>query len=239
MSGPRYAIYWAPRRESALAAFGRAWLGRDAETGETFAPPSGGDIAAETWRAVTGEAAQYGFHATLKPPFRLAPGAALSDLEAGISLLASSIVPLPPMHLHLASIGEFLALVPSDRQPMLQLLAARCVETLDEFRASPDDRELARRRAAGLSPRQEAMLRRWGYPYVMDEFRFHMTLTRRLAGEARSAFARVLAPLVDRACVTPVAIADLCLFEQAALEAPFVVRRRFPLGVSARVAQSA
>ena len=30
----RYALYWAPRPDSALAAFGRAWLGADPETGE-------------------------------------------------------------------------------------------------------------------------------------------------------------------------------------------------------------
>src|SRR5690606_41980730 len=31
--------------------------------------------------------------------------------------------------------------------------------------------------------RQEELLGAYGYPYVMDEFRFHMTLTDRLEGE--------------------------------------------------------
>lgn len=239
MTGPRYAVYWAPRIDTALAAFGRAWLGRDAETGQVLQPPSVRDMASESWRVVTADPAQYGFHATLKPPFRLAAGTTLSGLEDAVAILAGALAPLPPIRLHLAAVGSFLALVPSEPEPMLRVLASRCVEALDPFRAPAAAAELARRRAAGLSSRQEAMLQRWGYPYVMEEFRFHMTLTRTLAGEARSAFARALTPLADRACAAPIEVADLCLFEQASPGAPFMVRRRFALGFSASAARSA
>ena len=51
------------------------------------------------------------------------------------------------------------------------------------FARPPGAAELERRRKAGLSAAQEKMLLRWGYPYVLDEFRFHLTLTGRLQPE--------------------------------------------------------
>ncbi len=98
--------------------------------------------------------------------------------------------------------------------PTTAALAARVVSALDHHRAPPDAAELARRRAAGLSVAQERNLARWGYPYVMDTFRFHFTLTDRLAeGEAdavRAALASHLGPLLP----APVLLADLCLFAE-------------------------
>jgi len=37
--------------------------------------------------------------------------------------------------------------------------------------------ELARRRQAGLTAAQDALLLTWGYPWVLDEFKFHLSLT--------------------------------------------------------------
>jgi len=42
--------------------------------------------------------------------------------------------------------------------------------------------ELPCRRQAVLSPAQDALLVRWGYPYVMEYFRFHCSLTGSLQG---------------------------------------------------------
>ena len=82
----------------------------------------------------------------------------------------------------------------------LQALADACVEQLDRFRAPPSDAELARRRRASLTPRQDAMLVRWGYPYVFDTWFFHMTLTRRLTpGRSGSSCLRPR-PLCARDC---------------------------------------
>jgi putative phosphonate metabolism protein len=239
MSGARYAVYWSPRPDTRLAAFGRAWLGRDAETGVTTAPPAVGDIVEASWRTVVADAALYGFHATLKPPFRLAPGCEISGLEHAVNDLAASEVDPLRVQLVLADLDGFLALVPATQEPELEALAARCVASFDSFRAPPDAAELARRRAVGLSRRAEELLVRWGYPHVMDLFRFHMTLTRRLAPAPRSLFRQVLAPLVADACAEPAMLADLCLFEQAAPGAAFVLRRRFPFASSSRLAISA
>jgi 2'-5' RNA ligase len=46
-----------------------------------------------------------------------------------------------------------------------------------------------------LTPRQREHLERFGYPFVMEDFRFHMTLTGRLDAERRES---VLAMLRDR-----------------------------------------
>jgi hypothetical protein len=62
--------------------------------------------------------------------------------------------------------------------------------------------QLARRREGGLTPAQDALLLRWGYPYVMEEFRFHITLTgKRPKGELpgiKAALEGRLGPLVPR-----------------------------------------
>jgi putative phosphonate metabolism protein len=227
----RYAVYFAPRPATALAAFGREWLGRDAETGEALPPPGYVNGEADWWKAITDSPRRYGFHATLKPPFRLAPHCSLDELVATLFSLAAELraFPLPP--LATAKIGTFLALVPGVGSADLQSLADRCVTALDGFRAAASEQELARRRAAPLSLRQQELLARWGYPYVLDEFRFHMTLTGDLADEVDRQRARVLAD----AALAPfrretVAVEDLCLFRQMEPAAPFTVLERIPLG---------
>jgi hypothetical protein len=77
----------------------------------------------------------------------------------------------------LLRLGDFFALGPRQRIPELDRLADRVVVACQPLRAPLDDSELARRRAAGLTPQQDAYLVAWGYPYVFEAFRFHMTLT--------------------------------------------------------------
>ncbi len=123
---------------------------------------------------------KYGFHATLKPPFRLAEGQDVKALEAAVSDLAAGLAPAICNELELTTLGGFLALTPQDDMQAVRRVAGACVRELDRFRAPASETESARRRKVGLSPRQEALLAQWGYPYVMEEFRFHMTLTARL-----------------------------------------------------------
>jgi hypothetical protein len=123
---------------------------------------------------------KYGFHGTLKPPFRLAEGTDAAGLHEAVSLMAANCVPAQSDGLALTALGRFLALTPVGDVSGIARVAATCVEALDAFRAPPGEAELERRRKARLSERQEALLQRWGYPYVMEEFRFHLTLTGRL-----------------------------------------------------------
>lgn len=174
MSYSRFAIYYVPP-VGPLADFGASWLGWDVLHGCEASQPNmpGLDDITMTPR-------KYGFHATLKPPFRLAEGQNVPALEAAASDLAVSLAPAICDGLELTTLGGFLALTPQDDMQAVRRVAGACVRELDQFRAPASQAELARRRKAGLSPRQKALLAQWGYPYVMEEFRFHMTLTARL-----------------------------------------------------------
>jgi len=210
----RYAIYYAPAPASALADFGRSWLGYDAETGRNVEQPAAPGIAAPRLAEITAEPRRYGFHATLKPPFSLDAGRDAAELAAALATFAGgrpSILSPPPT---LAAIAGFWALVPSQPCPALMRLAAACVRDFDDFRAPPSEDELARRRRARLSPVQESLLARWGYPYVMDEFRFHLTLTGRLAPDEASRVGAVLAERVAPLCRAALPIDAVALFHQ-------------------------
>ena len=174
MSFTRYAIYYLPPA-GALADFGARWLGWDVRRGAAAV-----QLDLPGLRDATEAPRKYGFHGTLKPPFRLAEGQDFDALRDAVAALAATLASARCGGLALVPLGRFLALVPEGDAEGIGRVAAACVRDLDGFRAPPSDAELARRRAAQLSPRQEAHLSRWGYPYVMEDFRFHLTLTGRL-----------------------------------------------------------
>lgn len=183
MTYSRFAIYYLPP-DGPLADFGARWLGWDIARGCAVPQPHlpGLDDITMTPR-------KYGFHGTLKPPFHLAEGRDLDDLVEACTTLAAELAPGECAGLNLARIGGFLALTPRGNTEDLQRIAAAWVRDLDEFRAPPSAAELMRRRRASLTPRQEALLGAWGYPYVMEEFRFHLTLSARLeSGQAAAWF---------------------------------------------------
>ncbi|HEU0218178.1 MAG TPA: DUF1045 domain-containing protein [Stellaceae bacterium] len=225
----RWAIYFAPAPGSALARFGAEWLGYDVASGACLPQPVLAEIDAERLRAITAEPRRYGFHATLKPPFVPAEGFALDRLEEAVAALVRTEAAFDAPPLRLSCISGFWALTLSAPCRPLQALADRCVSELDSFRAPPSAEELARRRRARLTARQDGLLVRWGYPYVMDEFRFHMTLTARLDTAEGVVVARVLEPLVAPLCRAPLVIDALSLFHQERGDAPFRLVRRFPL----------
>jgi ribose 1,5-bisphosphokinase len=210
----RYAIYYAPEPESAWGRFGLEWLGRCAES-------------------VVAAPRRYGFHATLKAPFRLARGARLDELVAALERLCETQSAFRLPGLRLAKLDDFLALVPASAEARLSALAAACVRGLDQFRAPLNAAELARRRKSPLSPRERMLLARWGYPYVLDRFRFHLSLTASLRGMAPEAIAALrqaaesaLAPLAHE----PLVVDSVCVFEEPAAGADFrlVHRAHFP-----------
>lgn len=180
MSYTRFAIYYVPP-EGDLARFGAAWLGWDVALGQAADQL---DIA--QLDDVTMTPRKYGFHATLKPPFRLRAPHSAADLERAVGLMAAGCAPAVCDGLALGNLGGFLALRPVGGTAEIARVTAQCVTDLDPFRAPAPEAELARRRAAGLTARQEALLTRWGYPYVMEEFGFHMTLTGRLTDDTRT-----------------------------------------------------
>ncbi len=230
MSG-RYAVYFAPVAESELARFGGRWLGRAVDSGAALEQPALDGLDAARLRVLTESPRHYGFHGTLKPPFHLADGCGAAEVRRALAGFAVRQAPFEIDNLCLREIGDFLALVPGDSAPALSRLADACVTEFDAYRAPPDSAELAKRHAAGLTPRQAELLARWGYPYVFDEFRFHLTLTGPVADKnERARVAELLAPLVARLLRQPVPVRELSLFHQPDRAAPFRLIERFPFG---------
>ena len=227
----RYAIYAVPSTESPLWRMACVWLGRDPETGAEDLPGLPLWLSRERWHEITREPRLYGFHGTLKPPMSLAGGRTHDGLAAALSLFAAEMPPLPPLALHVGTLGGFLALLPREPSAPLKRLADLAVERFDRFRAPQTAEELARRRQVPLSTRQEEYLARWGYPYVFDEYRFHMTLTGRLPDAERARVAAYLTELLAPAVAQPIPL-TLALFVQKSPDAPFSLARRLRLGAA-------
>ncbi|WP_116084632.1 DUF1045 domain-containing protein [Tropicimonas sp. IMCC34011] len=174
MSYTRFAVYYLPP-EGDLATFGASWLGWDVAQACPAPQPAIAGLA-----EVTAAPRKYGFHGTLKPPFRIADGLDAVALEKAVESVARTSAPARAGGLALTTLGGFLALTPVGDAAAIERLAASCVIELDAFRAPAGPDEIARRRSAGLTARQDALLTRWGYPYVLEEFHFHLTLTGRL-----------------------------------------------------------
>lgn len=120
------------------------------------------------------------------------------------------------------------ALVPQGDTGPLQALAARVVTGLDHFRAALIPAEIARRRPDRLALRQAELLGLWGYPYVLEEFQFHLTLSDDLSPEVADATARALMPYLEPVLPRPFRIEDLCLFGEDA-KGRFHLLERFAL----------
>lgn len=271
----RFAIYLTP--SGRWNTIGNLWLGRDADRDRLLSrdwlaalPDTLHDAEARPLLSAsliddwTADPRRYGLHATLKPPFRLTMGQTVAALDAALRSLAASrtMFDLP---IRLDALRGFLAWQPSDdvvaRGP-LQSLADACVRELDRFRALPTEQERARRlkkggaRAQHFSAREQAHLARWGYPYVFDTFRFHITLTNRLDAATEQRARRVLTALAasttvqgalegvagadasraDRAMVASesLAVRDISLFVQPRADLPFVVARHYGFDGSIR-----
>ncbi len=212
MTFTRYAIYYAPPADAEWTQFATSWLGWDMETGAPVAHPAVDGIGVAS---VTEVPRKYGLHATMKPPFRLRDGQTVEALYEACTTLAARHAPVSLDGLEIARLGRFLALRPVGETRALNALAAACVQELDGFRAPASEAELARRRAANLTPAQDVNLVQWGYPYVLEAFRFHITLSGKLAkpvlAEVEAALVTHLAPKLP----APFRIDDLALMGEA------------------------
>lgn len=231
LAPPRYAVYYALPRDNGLWRLAQSWLGRDCETGEDLAQPGLEGWTAADVAALTASPRRYGFHATLKPPFHLAPGISIRHLHDSLAGFAAGQQPFEAPPLEVSAIGPFLALVLSKPSAKTEALAAAAVTELDHLRAPLDQAEIQHRLAPGLTARQEQLLRRWGYPFVLDEFRFHMTLTGPIPdADLRQRLQTRLAALFAPQLAGPVPVREICLYSQATRDQPFALVERFGFG---------
>jgi len=186
----RYGFYVVP--EGALYRAGADWLGWDSIAGTEVAQPDLPGLP-DAPGVLTATPRRYGFHGTIKPPFHLAAGTDAQALDTAARAVCAPRAPVVIPRMEVRRLGGFVAIVPAAPSDDLAAMASAAVAALDPFRAPPSEADLARRRKTGLTERQEALLTRWGYPYVMEEFRFHMTLTGKLAPDAADTTRAVLA----------------------------------------------
>lgn len=228
----RFAIYYAPSATGHLWERAATWLGRDASTGETLDGTVAG-LDRSRLLNLTQSANRYGFHATIKPPMTLAEGRDEAQLRAGLADFAASHQPFSLGRLKLGLLDGFLALLADEAGPELADFAASIVENFEPFRGPLTPRERDRRLAHGLDARQTELLDRYGYPYVLDQFRFHMTLSDRLdpadAPDIMSAAQTWFGPVLE----DEILLDRLSLFHEADSGKPFSRLADFRLGAPA------
>lgn len=225
----RYAIYFAPGFDTALWRFGCETLGRDALSGQAMASRPVAGLSPSAWSDLTAEPRRYGFHATLKAPFRLQSMRRPDELMAHARSIAATRPPIEIAGLSVVTLGSFVALTPSAPSSALDRLAGEVVESFEPFRAPLTASERARRMATPLTDRQRLMLERWGYPYVFEEFRFHMTLTGSIPdADLRESVRRDLAARhAEEVGEGPVSIDGLSVFEQTVADGDFIIADRY------------
>lgn len=219
----RFAVYYAPRAGD-FAKAASEWLGWDLAVGRAVAQPADlPDLATQT-----ADPRKYGFHGTLKPPFRLATGVSPEDLGFAVQSLARTLPAIAQPGLAFAQLDGFLALTPAGDTADLADLAATVVRALDPLRAPLTPAEIARRRADTLSARQRELLAIYGYPYVMEQFQFHLTLSGRLTNEAVDTLEKAARNHFNGLLPQPFVVADLCLCGEDDA-AQFHLLHRYPL----------
>lgn len=230
----RYAIYFTPPEQDPLTRAAANWLGRDPFGAPVSSPRERGNLTAEEIAYHTAAARRYGFHATLKSPFALAEGETEDSLRSALDEFASTTAPVVIPRIVVSRLDGFFAITPFELSASLDRLAGDVVSVFDRFRAPMTEREIERRNPDRLRPDELKNLYLWGYPYVFERFRFHMTLTGRVSDQeahrVEHAIFEHFGPLLDE----QLEIDTLALFAEPEAGAPFVVRSCHMLGAMAQ-----
>jgi putative phosphonate metabolism protein len=230
MTPPRYAIYFAPEPGTPLDLFGRQWLGRD-HAGRTDDQLRVAVVTPRRLAGLTEGPRHYGLHCTLKPPFRLNETSSAEGLLTAAHLLAKGLAPVEIPPLELDVIGKFIALTPTASSAAVEMLAASCVRAFEGFRQPLTQAQVAEYHRNRLTVHQEQMLEHWGYPYVMEEFQFHITLTDPIPDERErnvimEALRELAAPILGR----PIPLRELTVFREPDSTQPMSIIARLPFG---------
>jgi hypothetical protein len=211
----RYAFYFAPAPGTAWDEAGSRWVGRCAARDLPLPQPAVEGVSPERFASLTAAPRRYGWHATLKAPFVLAPNATPDGLRRALREVCQALAPFPMPRLAVRRLDDFLALVPADESRearAIEQVAGTLVTGLHGLAAPLPPDELQRRRAAGLTAEEDALLLRWGYPFVLQRFRFHLSLTGSLRGVEESTVQSIEA--AARECFDGL---PLCAFDAVAI----------------------
>jgi len=228
----RYSIYFTLPASDPLYVLACRWLGHDIHQGDHDVGDLTDDLPAvlEASRVVVGKAQKYGFHATLKAPFRLAADSSVKKLDNALRQFCASQQAFACAPLELAVMAGFILLRPQQECAGLKRLADQCVEQFDVFREPLSAKEFNKRHPKKLSEHQRSLLNQWGYPFVMDEFRFHMTLTKRIDEQQRNALLAALKEYLQPALGAPFQVDRIYLCHQASAKQKFNVIAEYPFG---------
>lgn len=229
----RYALSYVPEKGSLLADFGRTWLGRDIDSSEFYEQPSIEGVTPERLSELTHWRRSDGLHGILKPPFQINPSSSLDGFLDTARLFSKFLKPVEIPQLEVNVIGKFIALTPTISSRELVDLASECVRIFEGFR-QPVMIDMDRRyRKDKLTVYQNRMLKHWGYPYVMEEFRFFIPLTDRIEDDQeRDACIDAITTLSKPAIRNPVRIQELTIMGQESRKDPMRIVERIPFGRS-------
>jgi len=224
----RFAIYFAPPPGSELEAFGQSWLGRDHVTGRPVERPRIEGLDADELQRLTRSAAHYGFHATLKAPFMLREGRSADELHQAADDFAKERHSFQAPPLRISRLSRWIALTLSEPSSAMDRLAADCIGAFEPFRAPLTEDDIARRRQSGLTPRQDAQLLAYGYPYIFEDFHFHMTLAGPLDPEDQEPTLELLRDRASKLEAASLPVDAIAIYEQPDRDRPFIQTGRFP-----------
>ncbi|TCP90190.1 uncharacterized protein DUF1045 [Rhizobium sp. PP-CC-2G-626] len=226
----RYAICFTPPIHDPLSVAAAEWLGRNVYSGDLCEQLSVAGCSAQDVAFYTAVPRRYGFHGSIKAPFPLATDRTESALLKAMMRFAGDIPPFEIPDLEVSWLGSAFGLSPRVPCEPMTHLAARVVQDFDEFRAPFTEQDIERLDSDKLTAPQFSNLHRWGHPFVMDEFRFHMMLTGPMTAAMRAKMEGPLRAQFEPLLAQPVKVASLALFIEPGAGAPLRVHSQHPLG---------
>lgn len=179
----RVAIYFLPKKNSSLENFGKNLLGRDINKKRKISLTRRQKYFInrrftyfDELKDYCEKPAKYGFHATLKAPFRLKRNVKTKDFYDVISHIAAQHSRFKIKGLKIVYRKKFTFITSRKEIKSLINLENDLVKHLDTFRAELNKTEIKKRNPDSLTFKQNKYLKEWGYPFVLDQFKFHMTL---------------------------------------------------------------
>lgn len=170
----------------------------------------------------TAEPRRYGLHGTLKAPF--VPRYGLQSFLQAATSFAAQCHSFALPALAVKEIEAVVALCPVTASPQLYQLAEACVKILDPHR-TPESEDVQAKRRNGKTARQIVHITQFGYPFIFEDFNFHMTLTGQMKNNP---YLKAACAYFSQALGQPRFIDNLAIFVEEEKGSPFRLYCRLP-----------